>query len=306
MSRLGERLQSEREARGIKLEDIAARTCVSVRLLSAIENEEFDKLPGGVFNVAFVRQYARYVGLDEDQVVAEFNEIARPDEFKLIDLEQGGVGATHSAGASFAERMVEYAHRYQFTPPVALTLVLVLIAAGVMFSNWDWESGFSSVADLLPRRGDTPASNGDAPPLPLEATAIMANVPTAPPPPKAVRVLLEMTDTVWIRASADEQRVFQRTFQAGDSRVIEADASVRLLVGNAGAVAAKLNGQPLSPFGGRGQVRRVLLTPAGMEIIRPPEKPKATDDSTPVRADSETPAASDTAEPVLAGVHPSN
>ena len=305
MSRFGERLQSEREARGIKLEDIAARTCVSVRLLSAIENEEFDELPGGVFNVAFVRQYARYAGLDEDQVVAEFNEIARPEALKLIDLEQGAAGATHGAGASFAERMVEYARRYQFTPPVALTLVLALIAAGVIFSTWDWESGFSSVTDLLPRPGGTPASNTGAP-LPLEATSTAANGPAAPAPPKAVRVLLEITDTVWIRASADEQRVFQRTFQAGDSRVIEADATVHLLVGNAAAVAAKLNGQPLSRFGGRGQVRRVLLTPAGMEIIRPPEKRKATDDSTPVRADSETPAYSDTAEPVLAGVHPSN
>ena len=119
-------------------------------------------------------------------------------------------------------------------------------------------------------------------------------------------MLLEISATVWIRASADEERQFQRTFQAGDSRVIEADASVRLLIGNAGAVAAKLNGEPLPRFGGSGQVRRVLLTPAGMEIIFPPKKPEASDESTPVRAGSEPPASSDTAEPVLAGVRPSN
>ena len=88
MRRLGERLKSEREAQGIKLEDLSARTRVSVRLLSAIESEDFDQLPGGVFNVSFVRQYARHVGLDEDEIVAEFNEIARPGELKLIDLEQ--------------------------------------------------------------------------------------------------------------------------------------------------------------------------------------------------------------------------
>ena len=309
MRRLGERLKSEREAQGIKLEDLSARTRVSVRLLSAIESEDFDQLPGGVFNVSFVRQYARHVGLDEDEIVAEFNEIARPGELKLIDREQDPAsGIQPPPGVSLAERFVEYARRYQLTPPVALTLVLVMIATGVMFSNWDWDSGFSSVTDLLPRRSKTLAQDTEAPALSAEEAARVSNLPPSPPPapPKAVRVLLEMSATVWIRASADEERQFQRTFQAGDSRVIEGDESVRLLIGNAGAVAAKLNGEPLPRFGGSGQVRRVLLTPAGMEIIFPPKKPEGSEKSTPVRAGSETLNPSDTADPVLAGVHPSN
>ena len=303
MAQLGERLKSERESRNIALEDLSAKTCVSVRLLSAIENEDFDQLPGGLFNVSFVRQYARYVGLDEDEIVAEFNEIARPNELKYSELEQD-----LAAGATFAERFVEYARRHQFTPPVALTLVLVLIAAGVMFSNWDWDSGFSSVADLLPRPRGTAGQSTGAPDLTAEEAARVTNLPPSPPPapPKAVRVLLEMNARVWIDASADEERVFRREFQAGDSRVIEADRSVRLHVGNAGAVAAKLNGEPLPAFGGSGQVRRVLLTPAGMEIIQPAQKPEASEGSTPVRAGSDAPVSSDTAEPVLAGVQPSN
>lgn len=300
MAQLGERLKSERQERGITLEDLSAHTCVSVSLLSAIENEDFDELPGGLFNVSFVRQYARYVGLDEDEIVAEFNEVARPQELKYWDQKQDA-----AVGASFTGRLVEYAQRHQFTPPVALTLVLALIAAGVMLSNWDWNSGFSSVADLLPRPGGIAGQDANVPELAEEEAARVANLPPFPPPapPKPVRVLLEMTAKVWIDASADEERVFRRIFRAGDSKVIEADESVFLLLGNAGAVSAKLNGEPLPPFGGSGQVRRVLLTPAGMEIIQPLKKPDTSQDSAPVRAGSDTPVvSSDTAEPVLAGV----
>ena len=78
MGSFGENLRSEREARGIALEDISATTKISVRLLRAIENEEFDRLPGGVFNINFVRQYARQVGLDEDKIVNEYRRLTSP------------------------------------------------------------------------------------------------------------------------------------------------------------------------------------------------------------------------------------
>jgi cytoskeleton protein RodZ len=58
--------------RGIKLEDMAAATKIGTRSLRAVEEEDFDKLPGGIFNKGFVRAYARYIGIDEDQAVSEY------------------------------------------------------------------------------------------------------------------------------------------------------------------------------------------------------------------------------------------
>src|SRR3989304_1894829 len=72
MGTLGERLRREREAKGISLEEISARTRIGVRLLKAIENEVYEQLPGGVFNQSFVRQYAQYVGLDEAQAARDY------------------------------------------------------------------------------------------------------------------------------------------------------------------------------------------------------------------------------------------
>ncbi|MBI3666845.1 MAG: helix-turn-helix domain-containing protein, partial [Acidobacteria bacterium] len=59
MGDFGENLRQERLARGVSLEDISAYTKISVRLLQAVEDEDFDRLPGGIFNINFVRQYAR-------------------------------------------------------------------------------------------------------------------------------------------------------------------------------------------------------------------------------------------------------
>ena len=72
MGSFGERLQREREMRGITLEQMSEATKITSRCLRALEEEEFDKLPGGIFNKGFVRAYAHHVGIDEDQAVADF------------------------------------------------------------------------------------------------------------------------------------------------------------------------------------------------------------------------------------------
>ncbi len=79
MRPFGKSLIKEREARGVSLEDISRYTKIGVRMLKAIETERFDLLPGGIFNKSYVRQYARYLGLDEEQVASEYLRAAAPD-----------------------------------------------------------------------------------------------------------------------------------------------------------------------------------------------------------------------------------
>src|SRR5258708_34454348 len=73
MSAFGERLRREREMRGITLDEISESTKISRRHLESLEREDFDSLPGGIFNKGFVRSYARFLGLDEDQAVADYS-----------------------------------------------------------------------------------------------------------------------------------------------------------------------------------------------------------------------------------------
>src|SRR5256885_8812831 len=73
VSSFGDKLRREREMRGVTLEEIAESTKIGTRSLRAIEQEEFEKLPGGIFNKGFVRAYSRFLGLDEEQTVADFD-----------------------------------------------------------------------------------------------------------------------------------------------------------------------------------------------------------------------------------------
>ena len=88
MGSFGERLRREREMRGISLDEIATATKISARNLKALEDEKFSLLPGGIFNKGFVRSYAKFLGIDEEQMVAEYStasqefEAAREQKFR--------------------------------------------------------------------------------------------------------------------------------------------------------------------------------------------------------------------------------
>src|SRR5882672_8619384 len=83
MSNFGASFKKARESKGISLERIAAETRISTRFLLAIENEEFNLLPGGIFNRGFVRTYAEKVGLDPDQSVADYERLVEPPEASM-------------------------------------------------------------------------------------------------------------------------------------------------------------------------------------------------------------------------------
>lgn len=72
MGSFGDKLKRERELRGVTLEEIAKATKIGTRALHALEEEHFEQLPGGIFNKGFVRAYAKFLGLDEEQMVADF------------------------------------------------------------------------------------------------------------------------------------------------------------------------------------------------------------------------------------------
>jgi cytoskeletal protein RodZ len=110
----GERLKRERELREVSLEELTTGTRISARYLEALENEEWDKLPGGAFSRGFVRSIAKYLGLNEENFLAEY------------DLARG-------------EQSVPVPHPYEnkiprppFWVPVAFVLGALLILGGLV------------------------------------------------------------------------------------------------------------------------------------------------------------------------------
>lgn len=100
MAGFGETLRREREMRGVTLEEISATTKISTRFLEALEEEEFSKLPGGIFTRSFIRAYANYLGLDEERVMAEYQLVA-PSKGEM-DLSRIGHSAKSPPGSRTA------------------------------------------------------------------------------------------------------------------------------------------------------------------------------------------------------------
>ena len=74
MELIGARLNQARLMANLALQDIADRTKISLRFLSAIENDDFSALPGRVYIVGFTKAFARAVGLDEESLVTALRE----------------------------------------------------------------------------------------------------------------------------------------------------------------------------------------------------------------------------------------
>ncbi len=104
---LGESLRREREMRGVSLEEISAATKISVRMLQAIEGEDFSRLPSGIYGRSFIRSYARYLGLKDEPLLAEFDQLARSrgdnDVTRLMDMARPAPAQSRSfASAAWA------------------------------------------------------------------------------------------------------------------------------------------------------------------------------------------------------------
>jgi len=82
-------LASIRHNRGLSLEQISQSTKISKRSLQAIEEGEFKKLPGGIYNTSYIRQYARAIEFDESELLEYYNSTIEvvPDP-QLINAEK--------------------------------------------------------------------------------------------------------------------------------------------------------------------------------------------------------------------------
>ena len=268
MTSIGERLRRQRLQNRMSLEKVSLETKIGVRLLEAIEAEQFEKLPGGVFRRSFVLQYAQVLGIDPDEIAAELKQLHQFDETPPLptpdmirDREPVSVGGfplwndlTGMGGSTLGS---------------LLAAVGVMMACALFYSWWQTPRGTpgadrTEIAAVTP-----PATETTPPPQPVAAKtpAPEAPKPVAGTESAAVRVSLTADEATWVSVSSDGKNIFSNALQAHDTKVVEASEKVRLLIGNAGGLEISLNGKSIGPIGPRGQVRLVELTPEGFQIV---------------------------------------
>jgi len=260
MPSVGEYLREGRDALGVSLEEISARTCISVRQLDALETNRLERLPGGLFNISFARQYARELGLNEEEAATRIKAamgVAAQAHGRMA------AGRTRTSSDGPASKLAEWASEFfrKHGGSVASMIIGAVLIGGGFYSfrfldepNQERQPAQAVVAEAPP-----PAA---APPVQQVSTPVEAAEPAAP-----IELTLEVVETVWVRAVVDGQRLFEETLSRGVVKPIHAQQQVELKVGNAGGLLLSLNGQDLPAIGPRGFVRSVTVTPQGIETI---------------------------------------
>jgi cytoskeleton protein RodZ len=300
MSTVGETLHRERLRTGLDLEKIAQDTKISVRTLELIEANQFEKLPGGVFARSFVRQYARAVGLDEEEIVGELEKMLAPPVDPLPTMQE----ATRQPEIRMP-RVARWGRagnriRTNSSLPALALVVLVMIACSAAYTWWQRSRHTPTPAEAADTRAvqtpvQTPEPAAQVPVTPTEAARTAeVSTPASPKPETrppetpaqnvsgtvttdeagALHIALTAEEPTWVRATANGKVVFSGIIQAKETKALSAPDTVTLRIGNAGGVAISLNGKAIPAIGPKGQVRVVQVSPDGGVQVAAPPKPQ--------------------------------
>jgi cytoskeleton protein RodZ len=284
----GAYLKDARERSGITLRAIATNTKISMPSLEALERNDVSRLPGGIFLRAFVRAYAKEVGLDtEDTVrrfVSRFPDAAAVDELTVHEPVQDRTMLGDEPGASRTWRIAAWS--------LPFVLLIVYVAFG---GRLTWlRDQFRSTArpadaqvEQAPPSSETPVLTTPAGPPPADpgagvnpgsglpaaaggdaaAASATGGAPgaapatiTAPATEGRFTMTLASRARCWVTVRSDGQIVFSGTMQPGDRQDLVLGGRVSLTVGNAGAMAVDLDGKPARALGGDGEVKTIRLT----------------------------------------------
>lgn len=273
LASFGEELRREREIRGISLKEIADATKISKRFLEAIERNDHKTLPAPVFTRGFVREYARYLGLNAEEMVNRYNFAAVGDD----RIEQSShlerlttPQAPPPPGRKQPQRGIP--------PPYARVdrnvyiLILVVVAlAGV--SYWALkhrrESRAAGEEHLAVETKAAPAPA--PPPVAAPQTASTSTQPETAPPARLV-LNIEVTSPSWVKLDADGETVIDDELSRGYHRSIEAKGEFRFrTIGNAAGLTLTLNDLPVPPLGRNGRVLHdIVFDRASLQKMQSP------------------------------------
>lgn len=290
MDELGQILREARENKGLTLEEVQAETRIHSRFLTALEKGDYAALPTPVHVRGFLRNYARFLGLDPQPLLDRYQGNHRysngstPERsngvfvpmredspfFDPVNVEVESVGGRRSPESAL-----------QLVIIAALLLALALIGMRfipILLGNGD---GTETITSEITQALQEMTNNGELEPTidinaTLTATEFITSTsrnntsglatgsllptpsPTRPPLPAVldtIQLRLDVTERTWMEVTIDGDVVFTGIARANDVFEWEAQEEAKLLTGNAIGIVATINDVQLGRLGGRGENR---------------------------------------------------
>jgi cytoskeleton protein RodZ len=246
---IGQALREARMRARIDITEVERATKIRARYLRALENEEWEALPGPVYVKSFLRTYSDYLGLDSRLLVDEFKRrFERPSDHEMRPVAP-------------RRRERERIARGPLIPPWALIgAVLVLIVAALYV-----------IGTLGASKPTPPQTSSHRTTLPRTTTAPVA--PVRRPAPTTVSLRLIPTGPVYVCVADQTGKLLipGTIYNPGQAVPLERAPALRVVLGNS-AVHARMSGKPLPIAASAGAID-LLLTPTGSHPLPASQRP---------------------------------
>lgn len=231
--KIGEILRTERESKGLSLADIEEKTKIRAKYLQALEEENYDEIPGEAYCMGFLRNYARFLEIDPDPLLYQYRSQAKKADQSPSPL------AVEQNEKKLKEKLAPVRlSTGRKTAFIGLSVFVILIfsIAFAFFSN---------------RERNAPPTK---PPVSQEQN--IDRQKTTPPPAIEEKITMQLVGNqkCWVRVTVDGKVEFEGNLNSGETKKFEAEDSLRVRLGNAGGVDVIYNGKKEPPLGAPGQV----------------------------------------------------
>lgn len=246
----GAQLRQRREAKKLSLKQVSKETKISQRYIEALEENNPDLFPGEVYLKGFLRNYAKFLGLDPEDMVSQYEDDG------LIDHREEGARSKVDIFTFLQKGRFEWTSRIKgWIGPIkgwpkrvirrpSFYLILVLLI------------GFCLVQWFFSYKGNqTPMQQKEGRDLVVGSSF-----------KKGFSLEIEAREDVWLQMVKDKEGAAKEiVLRPGEHLNIEAEEGIMIKVGNAGGILLRLNGRQLPPLGEKGEVVTRYITSRGVE-----------------------------------------
>jgi len=214
------------------LGDVAEQTRISSLYLEAIENDDYKILPGGIFNKGFVKSYAKFVGVNEQEALMDYQAVLARNE----------IPAEHDQRLYKPEVLTDDHSGSMLPTIIVAALVLAILTGGILY-----------LVSYLRAPSSTTASNPAKPTANTANDAQPANntEPNASgvPDMASLKVVVSASSDVSVNAVVDGNKAVSSLIHAGSSQTFEPKQSLKLSYSRslAASVQLAINGKMIAP-----------------------------------------------------------
>lgn len=269
---LGKKLKAIRESKRFSIEDVSERSRIHKDIISSIEEGRLNELKSGFYAKSFVKTYAAFLGVLNDENVKEY--LAKPNKNPEGASKQKITTRPVSgpkAGKTPPISKIPKGKTLNFIPEHKKEILMALIG---IFILWSLSLGIGwigkSIKKASAKKEAKPAIVKKETPKKIDKQKpnnaikeVKKEVPAEKPYPAELEVFA--SDNTWLQVVSDGELVFAGTFKKGSKDTWKAKREIKLEVWNSGAVKINVNGLPADFSGKKGEKKEIVITKDGMK-----------------------------------------